>query len=446
MNNFECEPAFYTCVEVTAGTRLFYHIVETDEVSTKILMEFNKMNLPGEVTFLPLSKLDVRDTAYPETNDAIPMISKLRYSPNFDKAFKHVFGKTLICRSMEVSTQLARAFTMDCITLEGDQVSHRGALTGGYYDTRKSRLELQKDMRKAEEELGELEIDQLMNQMQQIETQQRKFKASRDSILSEMKMLKEKRQQSEKTFMPKQRSLQSLEASLHAMESTRESLKAELGTDLLSQLSLEDQRRVDDLNDEIRQLQQDNRQLLNERIKLEGIMTRVETYLNENLRKRLDQVEQELNELRETEGGTVLTATTSELDGINKRVKETLARSEDLDSLIDKTEAEIKDHIKSMERWKNIEKEQNDASTTTPRSWEKMTNRQGMLLKKKEECMKKIRELGSLPQEAFEKYQTLTLKQVQTQRQGLMMIHFQHQHRSKVVHIHTQIDPGLFKE
>lgn len=44
-----------------------------------------------------------------------------------------------------------------------------------------------------------------MNQMQQIETQQRKFKASRDSILSEMKMLKEKRQQSEKTFMPKVR-------------------------------------------------------------------------------------------------------------------------------------------------------------------------------------------------------------------------------------------------
>jgi len=50
------------------SSRLFYHIVETDEVSTKILMEFNKMNLPGEVTFLPLTKLDVRDTAYPETN------------------------------------------------------------------------------------------------------------------------------------------------------------------------------------------------------------------------------------------------------------------------------------------------------------------------------------------------------------------------------------------
>lgn len=93
----------------------------------------------------------------------------------------------------------------------------------------------------------------------------------------------------------------------------------------------------------------------------------------------------------------------------------------DLDSLIDKTEGEIKDHIKSMERWKNIEKEQNDAINHDTKELEKMTNRQGMLLKKKEECMKKIRELGSLPQEAFEKYQTLTLKQVRAHTYSLLV-------------------------
>lgn len=49
-----------------------------------------------------------------------------------------------------------KIMTNVCVCV-GDQVSHRGALTGGYYDTRKSRLELQKDMRKAEEELSELE-------------------------------------------------------------------------------------------------------------------------------------------------------------------------------------------------------------------------------------------------------------------------------------------------
>ena len=55
-----------------------------------------------------------------------------------------------------------------------------------------------------------------------------------------------------------------------------------------------------------------------------------------------------------------------------------------------------------MERWKNMEKEHMDAINHDTKELEKMTNRQGMLLKKKEECMKKIRELGSLPQEAFE--------------------------------------------
>ena len=84
----------------------------------------------------------------------------------------------------------------------------------------------------------------------------------------------------------------------------------------------------------------------------------------------------------------------------------------DLDNSIDKTEAGIKELQKSMERWKNMEKEHMDAINHDTKELEKMTNRQGMLLKKKEECMKKIRELGSLPQEAFEKYQTLSLKQV----------------------------------
>uniref|UniRef100_A0A8C2YSE9 Structural maintenance of chromosomes protein 3 n=1 Tax=Chinchilla lanigera TaxID=34839 RepID=A0A8C2YSE9_CHILA len=368
-NNSECEPAFHT------WNRLFHHIADSDEVSTKILMEFNKRNLPGEATFLPLNRLDVRDRAYPETSDATPMMSTLRYNPRFDKAFKHVFGKTLVCHSIEVSTHLARAFTMDCVTLEDDQVSHQGALTGSYYDTRKKaeepgelEVKLNENLCRNTERINN-EIGQLMNQMQQTETQQRKFKASRDGILSEMKMLRENRQQSEKTFMPKQWSLQGLEADLHATESTRESLNAELGTDLLSQLSLEDQKRANALNDEIHQL-----------IELEGIITRVETHLNEHLRKRLDQVEKKLNELRETEGGAVL-----KLEAINKTVKDTMARSEDLDNSINKTEAGIEELQKSMEHWKNMEKEHMDA-----------INR--MLLEKKEE--------------SFEKCQTLSLKQL----------------------------------
>lgn len=51
--------------------------------------------------------------------DAIPMISKLNYEPKHERAMKYIFGKTLICRNLEVATQIARTSNLDCITLEG---------------------------------------------------------------------------------------------------------------------------------------------------------------------------------------------------------------------------------------------------------------------------------------------------------------------------------------
>ena len=57
IENFKCEQSIYTAVEVTAGNRLFHHIVEKDTVGTQILKEMNKQKLPGEVTFMPLNRL-----------------------------------------------------------------------------------------------------------------------------------------------------------------------------------------------------------------------------------------------------------------------------------------------------------------------------------------------------------------------------------------------------
>ena len=55
--------------------RLFHHIVDTDIIGTKILTEMNRLRLPGEVTFMPLNRLDVRETKYPETNVSFKGIS-----------------------------------------------------------------------------------------------------------------------------------------------------------------------------------------------------------------------------------------------------------------------------------------------------------------------------------------------------------------------------------
>ena len=122
IENFECEQSIYTAVEVTAGNRLFHHIVASDRVGTHILKEMNKSKLPGEVTFMPLNRLHVRNIDYPNTKDAIAMVSKLEYEEKYDTALRYIFGRTLICRNLEVATQLARTTGLDCVTLDGDQV------------------------------------------------------------------------------------------------------------------------------------------------------------------------------------------------------------------------------------------------------------------------------------------------------------------------------------
>lgn len=52
------------------------------------------------------------------------MVQKLKYDPKYAKAMKYIFGKTLICRNLECATELGKQFHLDCVTLEGDQVSN----------------------------------------------------------------------------------------------------------------------------------------------------------------------------------------------------------------------------------------------------------------------------------------------------------------------------------
>jgi len=51
------------------------------------------------------------------------MMNKLRFDEAFRPAMQLVFGKTLICRNLEVASQFSKSENLDCITLEGMQTS-----------------------------------------------------------------------------------------------------------------------------------------------------------------------------------------------------------------------------------------------------------------------------------------------------------------------------------
>lgn len=203
--------------------------------------------------------------------DAIAMVNKLNYEHKYDKAMRYLFGKTLICRNLDVATKLARTTGLDCVTLEGDQVSSKGSLTGGYFNSNRSRLEMQKtrsetiaqitqcetELKTLREELSKTEaaINSIVSEMQKTETKNSKARGIFDKVKGELRLMKEELSNIERFRGPKERSLAQCKSSLEAMQSTKEGLESELHQELLSQLSFSDQAEVDSLNDDIQRLQ-----------------------------------------------------------------------------------------------------------------------------------------------------------------------------------------------
>ena len=51
-----------------------------------------------------------------------------------------VFGKTMVCKDLEVATEVSRSSDLNCVTMDGDQRDKKGTLTGGFIDSSRSRL------------------------------------------------------------------------------------------------------------------------------------------------------------------------------------------------------------------------------------------------------------------------------------------------------------------
>lgn len=428
IENLDCDKEFYTAIEMTAGNKLFHHVVERDDIGTKILQEMNKMRLPGEVTFMPLNRLQDRRIDYPNTKDAVPMISKVKYDKKVEVVMKFIFGKTLICRNLEVATSLAKGKNLDCITLDGDQVSHKGSLTGGFFDSRRSRLELHKThatlMKEINEQKSKLDehlkkltdvetqINQIVSEMQKSETKNSKNKDTFDKMKADIRLLRDELSTIERSRQPKERSLVSHESSLRSMESSQESFTNEIQQDLTTQLTPTDQQQVDILMEEIRRLTQENKEAFSKRMSLEAQKNKLENLLNNNLCRRRDELDAALHEISIEERQQKLESEKQELTVINMRINGMNDKLIRLDDSIETNQKRLREAQAALERSKKDEADTVERINDDAKDLEKITSKKSVLIKKIEDSMKKIRELGTLPSEAEAKYGKMNIKQL----------------------------------
>jgi hypothetical protein len=78
----------------------------------------------GRVTFMPLNRLSPPPVQYPTEygSDAVPLTKFVKAAPAYAAAVAQVFGKTMVCRSLELATQ-ARPGPLLRVPLRGRQRS-----------------------------------------------------------------------------------------------------------------------------------------------------------------------------------------------------------------------------------------------------------------------------------------------------------------------------------
>jgi structural maintenance of chromosome 3 (chondroitin sulfate proteoglycan 6) len=276
---FEVSDRYKTAVEVTGGTRweqlvrrsvpcwlssLFHVVVDTDETASKILDVMNKEK-GGRVTFMPLNRLKSAQINYPKANDAIPMINKLKFDRAYVMAFeqvralsrwrrwRQVFGRTIICEDLGTAAQYTRSHGLNAVTVEGDRADRKGALTGGYHDVRRSRLDSVKAVKKWREAYetdsarhrevkeGIQKLDQQMTQalgqIQVLEAKRKQALEYRARHANEASWTQREVEQSSARVSAFEKELEAAEVELRRAAAKRTSHEEELKTPMRQQLT-----------------------------------------------------------------------------------------------------------------------------------------------------------------------------------------------------------------
>ncbi|KAG0292461.1 Structural maintenance of chromosomes protein 3 [Dissophora globulifera] len=443
---FDVEDQYDVAVNVTAGSSLFHVVVDTEDTATRILEALNK-DKSGRVTFMPLNRLNPKPSTYPDANDAIPMIKKLTFDPKYTKAFEQVFGRALICRTLEIAATYSRNYNLNGITLDGDRVDRKGALTGGYQDSRNSRLGSIKNIKSfnakyqaatercqaVKQEISSLDqrITELLNKIQQVDVRRKQLVDKRETLAIEFRALTKDEAALKESIEAKENTHHNLTADLKMLQSQLEALEEELRSEMVQTLSAAEHRMLGDLITKADRLREQLSVLATARSKIGTRKNILEITLGSNLRPRLDELKDKI------ENGTVL-----DDDGLEKRrrdlatimraIQEIADRTRDIDDEFEEIGKLVTEKETKLEKLQASLQEETRLVRKIQKDAERYVSRRNLLLQKKEDCNKSIRELGVLPEEAFEKYKNASSEKL------LKQIHRVNEELKKYSHVNKK--------
>lgn len=417
---FSVSDKYKTAVEVVAGNSLFHVVVDNDKTASLIMDELVRTK-SGRVTFMPLNRLKPSNVEYPDGSEhqCIPLMKKLKFdNEKIAPAIKQVFSRTIVCNDLQKGSELARAYNVSAITLDGDRADTKGVLSGGFRDYKNSRLDALKIQAKKRKEISKTEED-LKKCSEEIETVNHKLTSYNNNLQSKVRDLDdnisakepakiELSQLQNKKYNTEQE-LNSLVTNIEAIRTVKVNLstnleqhRRELKSEFTQSLSSQETQELDDLNSQIGKHENQLDNIVTKLSEIETKISKFESELNDNYNPHLQKLikdrgapNSKFNELQLKDLDRELEYLNMQLDTAESKNQTAIDEYNNINEEITKSESLLK---KANDHQVLIMKKLEKFSKTT----EKNSSKKAILVTRRDEVQRKIRDIGVLPEEAFQ--------------------------------------------
>lgn len=411
---------YRSVTESAAEAALFHVVVEDDNVASQIMDRLTK-DKGGRLTFIPLNRISAPDLQLKQTENMQPLLPKLVYDDRFQNAFRHVFGKIVVCPSLDECKRVAKQYNVRAYNPDGDNATRKGQYRGGYHDPSRSKImafgvvaekraqleDLQQRNREIEQELDAIkhQLTAAQSELLRRQNDQRRGETSYAPMREEVRVKQSLLQDAQDTLAKKQRTAADLEAAINLLGAQQSDWEAEIASKFTKALSNDEEQMLVTLTSTVKDLKKQYAQIKQERATLETQKIEAELELSQSLQPALD-------DLLAQQGGAGSSAAQSTglreakraLDTINKTIASLDQQIEETDSQIDETRAQIE----QLENTRNEKEQSNRALAAAMEKQEKSLSRKdadrSSYTAQLSRVRKEIRELGTLPEDVGRKY------------------------------------------
>lgn len=412
---------FRPAVEAIAGSTLFNVVVADESVATNLLETLNREK-GGRVTFIPLTRVrnvSIDDDDFDDENettsgvnnsdlpkDCIRLIEKISFAQEHQSLFESIFGKAVLVPGLDrdLLAQI-RSHGLTAITIDGDRADRRGTLFGGSVDTRKSRLEIAARLitwRQKENEHRNLLADlssRLLSADQHVTRtvsalvalEQQRTLSAPERILATLTARRNELDSSRKILQRRQESRDTLANECTNLQREIAALQTELGQPL-ARASDSERARLAALTEQISQHLRELDEINRNRGEVSSRVVQLESLLSENLRKRRLDLLTRLAAL--TPRGDDQASVKEQLESVQQALDEAQSRLDAALKLRDQSNSSISSLTSAIEKSRGTLDEIQRQQSEKGNHLEKFMSRRALLLQRREECAKRIRELG----------------------------------------------------